>query len=67
MLNDLPTLLTQGGYTYLWVFKTDKYLTRELPQLMDCNEVKDGYLYKVVYENGFATGLELIQDLQNEG
>ena len=49
---DFPALLAQGGYTYVWVHTTNPYLTRELPLVLDCGDVADGYLYKVIYENG---------------
>ncbi len=62
-INELPSLLAQGGYTYLWVHTTNPYLTRELPLVLSCDEVADGYLYKVVYENGVATGLEFVKAL----
>lgn len=62
-LAKLPELLEQGGYTYLWVHTTNAYLTRELPLVMKCETVKSGYLYKVRYENGKATGLELVREL----
>lgn len=62
-LAQLPELLEQGGYTYLWVHTTNAYLTRELPLVMKCETVKSGYLYKVRYENGKATGLELVREL----
>ena len=58
-----PALLAQGGYTYVWVHTTNSYLTRELPLVLNCGDVADGYLYKVIYENGAAVRLEFIEAL----
>ena len=60
---DFPALLAQGGYTYVWVHTTNPYLTRELPLVLDCGDVADGYLYKVIYENGAAVRLEFVEAL----
>lgn len=60
---DFPALLAQGGYTYVWVHTTNPYLTRELPLVLDCGDVADGYLYKVIYENGVAVRLEFVEAL----
>lgn len=63
-ISDFPALLAQGGYTYVWVHTTNQYLTRELPLILPCDkEVSNGYLYKVVYENGSPIYLEFVQDL----
>ncbi len=63
-INEFPNWLTDGGYTYLWVHTTNTYLTNELPKILNCDqEIKDGHLYKVIYVNGRANSLELIQDL----
>lgn len=67
MLSELPSLLAGGGYTYLWVHTTDKYLTEALPEVLECNKkVKSGYLYKIIYEDGIATGLRLVKNLQSD-
>lgn len=62
-LADLPALLTQGGYTYVWVFRSDDYLEENLPSVLDCEEVKSKRLYRVEYTDGAATGLELVKKL----
>lgn len=63
---DFPTLLAQGGYTYVWIHTTNSYLTRELPMILPCDkEISDGYLYRVVYENGAPISLEFVQDLDD--
>lgn len=33
-LTDLPELLSSGDYTYLWIYKTDDYLNRYLPEVL---------------------------------
>lgn len=63
-INNLPDLLTQGGYTYLWVNRSDKYLRKHLPEVLKCEEVGNNYLYKIIYENGMAAGLEFVQVLE---
>lgn len=62
-LESLPDLLTQGKYTYLWVWKSDKYLEQTLPKVMDCKDVEGRTLYKVEYLDGYAVGLELVKKL----
>lgn len=61
-LNDLPAILASGGYTYVWIYRSDKYLRETLPQIMEC-ETMDAGLYRVIYEDGAATGLELAKNL----
>ena len=61
-LNDLPAILTSGGYTYVWIYRSDKYLREILPQVMEC-ESQDSGLYRVIYKDGIATGLELVKSL----
>lgn len=61
---DLPSLLAQGGYTYLWVHTTDSYLKTTLPEVLPCDyEVNSGCLYKIVYENGSPIYMEFVDDL----
>lgn len=62
-IEDFPTLLAQGGYTYVWVYKTDAYLTEKLPEVIKCKKIKSGRLYRVVYKNGEAVRLKLAADL----
>lgn len=61
-LNDLPAMLTSGGYTYVWIYRSDKYLREMLPRIMEC-ETQDSGLYRVIYKDGIATGLELVKNL----
>ena len=64
---ELPILLEQGNYTYLWVYKTNDFLMNSLQQVfvMDIskNRMTDGQLFRVIYKDGYATGLELMADL----
>jgi hypothetical protein len=34
-LKDLPGILTSGGYSYVWVYKTDDYLNQYLPHVIE--------------------------------
>lgn len=62
-LQDLPNLLSGNGYTYVWIYAKDDYLTEMLPQVMACDQVKSKSLYQVKYENGAAVGLEYVCSL----
>ncbi len=59
----LPDLLAQNGFTYLWIFKNDNYLAEELPKVLRCGEVRKKSLYRIIYEDGKAVGLEHVQEL----
>lgn len=67
---ELPILLEQGGYTYLWVYKTDDFLENSLQQVFVVNVAKDqmsdGQLFRVTYKDGHAVGLELAQNLKGQ-
>ncbi len=52
-LEDFPQLLRDRGYTYLWIYTTDKYLTSNLEQVFNMeNEPENGQLYKMEYSEG---------------
>lgn len=61
-ISDLPRLLAEGGYTYLWVYDTDSYLAGALASVFDVelssDEMRDGQLFRVVYSGAQAVGLE---------
>ena len=63
---DLPEILKQGGYDYVWVYKTDGYLKDSMQSLFDVNvskrEMDDGQLFRIVYGEDRA-GLELESEL----
>ena len=67
---ELPILLEQGGYTYLWVYKTDDFLENSLQQVFVVNVAKDqmsdGQLFRGTYKDGHAVGLELAHDLRGQ-
>lgn len=67
VVEDLPQILERGGYQYLWVYGADPYLAEKLPEIFDMDDdgkgMTDGQLFEVVYENGIATGLKLIRQL----
>ena len=69
-IHELPTLLEENGYTYLWVYKTNEYLADSLETLfrLDISEAEmtDGQLFRVVFQDGHAEGLELVKSLNRE-
>lgn len=64
-IQDLPNLLSSGGFTYLWVYRSNNYLRSELPNVLsyEGDSVEAG-LYQIVYNDGQATGLEYLYGLQ---
>ncbi len=55
VLTDLPEHLKEGDYRYLWIYSTDEYLSENLPQVFTMDEeVQEGGLYEVTYENDQA-------------
>ena len=63
-LQELPNIWAQNGYTYLWVYETDEYLTEEMPNVILCDEMESASLYRIIYENGMATELEYVCSLK---
>lgn len=63
-LQNLPDILKNGGYTYVWLYMSDKYLNKNLPEVLyiQGDEMNNG-LYRVIYENDQAVGLEYVQEL----
>ena len=63
-IQNLPGLLENGGYSYVWLYASDKYLNAKLPDILTIHgdEINNG-LYRVIYEEGHATGLEYVQEL----
>lgn len=52
-LEDFPQLLRDRGFTYLWIYTTDKYLTKNLKQVFEMDtQVENGQLYKIEYGEG---------------
>ena len=63
VIADFPQVLTDGGYTYVWIYRTDEYLSEHLPEIFEgVMQVEDSQLYRVSYEGGQAAGLELVSD-----
>lgn len=62
-LSDFPGLLSQGGYTYVWILRSDNYLKENLPLVFECEDIGSKGLYKVNYVNSVAVGLELVKKL----
>ena len=70
-IDSFPALLADGGYTYVWIYKTDDYLSESLPNVLSVTdengkeaEAGDGQLYKVLRDaNGNITCLEESLDL----
>lgn len=63
-IEDLPALLEKNGYTYLWVYSSNDYLEKNLPEVLECQKVDDGYLYQIIYEDGKAVGADLVAKLK---
>ncbi|MDO4344845.1 MAG: hypothetical protein Q4C50_08595 [Eubacteriales bacterium] len=61
---DFPALLQQGGYTYVWIYQSNKYLKNSLPEAIACDEIKGAALYRVVYEQGIPVYLELSMNFE---
>lgn len=63
-IQSLPELLENGGYSYVWLYASDKYLNANLPDIMTIqgDGINNG-LYRIIYEEGHATGLEYVQEL----
>ena len=61
----LPAWLQQGGYTYLWIYKSDEYLEKHIGKVLNgAEDLADGQLYQVVYdENGNVIRLKLAAEL----
>jgi hypothetical protein len=70
-ISDLPGILAEGGYTYLWVYETDDYLREAFTQLFGTDipptDMADGQLFRVLYSGGEAKGLEFVKQLDSEG
>ena len=62
-LQNLPDLLTWGGYTYVWIYKSNSYLNENLPEVFQMEEDVEKGLYKVIYENERPVGLEYVSAL----
>ena len=63
-IQSLPELLASGGYSYVWLYASDKYLNTNLPDIMTIQgEGINNGLYRIIYEEGHATGLEYVQEL----
>ena len=59
-IGNLPELLAEGGYTYLWICNTDEYLMEELLEAFECeDEIMNGKLYRIIYEGKSAVGLKI--------
>ena len=62
-LNNLPAILSAGGYTYLWIYRVDEYLTDALPKVMNSSEQIKAGLYQVLYEDENIAGMQYVSDL----
>lgn len=63
-IQDLPGLLTWGGYTYLWIYRSNNYLRESLPTVLNYDgESVEAGLYQVIYEDGVATGIKYVKEL----
>ncbi len=62
MPKDLPELISDGGYAYLWIYRTDSLLNEFCSGYFGI-ELKSASLYRVV-ENGEGIGLEYVCSLK---
>ncbi len=66
-LENLPQILAEGNYQYIWLYAADEYLVENLETVFAMNvlpdQISDGQLYKVRYENGTAVGLDLVKQM----
>lgn len=62
-VEDFPEILSEGDYTYLWIFCIDEYLEKMLPKVLNCRKVQAPALYRVVREEGRAVELEYVKGL----
>lgn len=62
-IQNLPDLLAWGGFTYVWIYKSNKYLNEMLPEVFQMDEAVENGLYKVIYENEQPVGLEYVSAL----
>lgn len=66
-LENLPQILAEGNYQYIWLYAADEYLAENLEAVFAMNvtpdQISDGQLYKVRYENGTAAGLDLVKQM----
>ncbi len=60
-IDNLPGYLAEGGYTYLWIFRSDDYIKEKLPTVIKVDGgVKNASLYRIIYENGNVSELEYV-------
>ena len=66
-LENLPQILAEGNYQYIWLYAADEYLAENLETVFVMNvmpdQISDGQLYKVRYENGMVAGLDLVKQM----
>ena len=66
-LENLPQILAEGNYQYIWLYAADEYLAENLETVFVMNvmpdQISDGQLYKVRYENGMVAGLDLVRQM----
>lgn len=65
-ITDFPQLLQQGGYTYVWVCKSNNYLEKNLPKVIESDNIEAGCLYRVIYEGGVPEKLELALNFEKK-
>lgn len=67
-ITDLPELLSSGDYTYLWIYKTDDYLNRNLPKVLDMDRESFAEASKKIEEgDGTASGTKDTDSSKEKG
>ncbi len=62
-IDTMPNILSEQGYSYLWIYSSNKYLETNMENIFDIKNIKDGDFYKVLgTEHGVV--LEYIGNVQ---
>ena len=62
-IDTLPSVLTEQGYAYVWIYSSNDYLEENFKEMFDIKKIKNGDFYKVLgTEHG--TVLEYIGNVQ---
>lgn len=60
----MPTVLFEQSFSYVWVYSSNKYLRESMQQVFDIEKVKKGDFYRVVIQRGGRLTLEYVCNLE---